>query len=55
VFRLSGFAGEGATISVAATVDESILGGLVIEIGDKYIDMSTASRIQKIKDSMLKA
>jgi len=52
---LAGFAGEGATISVSATVDESILGGLVIEIGDKYIDMSTSTRIQKIKDSMLKA
>lgn len=52
---LSGFAGEGATISVSTAVDESILGGLVVAIGDKYIDMSTASRIQKIKAAMSSA
>jgi len=52
---LTGFAPEGASLSVTTVVDGDILGGLVIEIGDKYIDMSTATRIQKIKASLQSA
>ena len=31
-------------------VDPSIMGGMVVNIGDKYIDMSTATKIRKYTD-----
>eukprot|EP00041_Stephanoeca_diplocostata_P018174 m.378918 g.378918 ORF g.378918 m.378918 type:complete len:218 (+) comp20941_c1_seq3:182-835(+) len=44
---LSGFA-PGKEIIFSTKVDASILGGLVVEIGDKYIDMSTKTKVKKI-------
>ncbi|CAO1403625.1 unnamed protein product [Diamesa serratosioi] len=38
------------TILLTATVDQSILGGMVVSIGDKYADMSVASKIKKMTD-----
>ena len=32
--------------------DESLIGGMVVEIGDKRVDMSTASKIKKLKASL---
>lgn len=32
------------------TVDTTIIGGMVASIGDKYVDMSVASKIKKYKD-----
>ena len=29
-------------------MDASLIGGMVVEIGDKYIDMSTSTKIKKI-------
>jgi F-type H+-transporting ATPase subunit O len=48
---LNGFA-QGKTLNVTDTVDAKIMGGLVIEIGDKFIDMSTATRIRKITQAL---
>ena len=33
---------------VFVQTDPSLLGGMVIEIGDKFIDMSTSSKIKKM-------
>ncbi|XP_059057233.1 ATP synthase subunit O, mitochondrial [Achroia grisella] len=35
------------TLQLTATVDPSLIGGLVVSIGDKYVDMSVASKVKK--------
>jgi len=32
--------------------DPSIIGGMVVEVGDKYIDMTTATKIKKIMQTL---
>ncbi|KAK2850291.1 hypothetical protein Q7C36_009074 [Tachysurus vachellii] len=45
---LNGFLAKGETIKLETKCDPSILGGMVVSIGDKYVDMSTKSKIQKL-------
>jgi len=40
------FIKKGQNVKVEKKVDPSILGGLIISIGDRYVDMSTASKIK---------
>ena len=40
---------EGATIQLSETIDESILGGFIVKIGDKQIDASVASQLTNLK------
>jgi len=47
---LKSFVKSGQSILITATVDPSILGGLIVSIGDKYCDMSTASKVKKYSD-----
>jgi len=42
----------GGAVVVATTVDESILGGLVVRIGDRLIDGSTKSRLVALKQQL---
>ncbi|PZC84135.1 hypothetical protein B5X24_HaOG205857 [Helicoverpa armigera] len=35
------------TLQLTAKVDPSIMGGMVVSIGDKYVDMSVASKVKK--------
>ena len=39
----------GGPVIVETQVDEGILGGLVVRIGDRLIDGSTRSRLQALK------
>jgi len=39
----------GGAVTVEMRVDESILGGLVVRIGDRLIDGSTMSRLRALK------
>jgi F-type H+-transporting ATPase subunit delta len=45
----------GMRVRLKTRVDESILGGLVVRIGDKLIDASVASQLQRMKDSLKQA
>jgi len=47
---LSGFLKKGQTLLLATHVDPSILGGMVVSIADRYVDMSTASKVKKMTD-----
>ncbi|XP_026185963.1 ATP synthase peripheral stalk subunit OSCP, mitochondrial [Mastacembelus armatus] len=45
---LKGFLQKGETIKLETKLDPSILGGMIVSIGDKYVDMSTKTKIQKL-------
>ncbi|XP_026888539.1 ATP synthase subunit O, mitochondrial [Electrophorus electricus] len=44
---LSGFLAKGETIKLETKSDPSILGGMIVSVGDKYVDMSTKTKVQK--------
>ncbi|KAJ8255550.1 hypothetical protein COCON_G00194140 [Conger conger] len=45
---LDGFLQKGETLKLETKSDPSILGGMIVSIGDKYVDMSTKNKIQKL-------
>lgn len=47
---LKAFLQKGQNLLLTAKVDPSIIGGMLISIGDKYVDMSVASKIKKYTD-----
>jgi F-type H+-transporting ATPase subunit delta len=42
----------GKTINLKATVDESIIGGLVVKVGSKMIDTSVRSKLNALQNTM---
>jgi len=48
--QLKKFVKSNETILLTAKVDPSIIGGMVVSIGDKYVDMSVASKVKKYTD-----
>ena len=47
---LKSFLTKGQTILLTTKVDPSIIGGMIVSIGDKYVDMSVSSKIKKYTD-----
>ncbi|XP_049833902.1 ATP synthase subunit O, mitochondrial [Schistocerca gregaria] len=47
---LKGHLKQGQTLVLNTKVDPAIIGGMIVSIGDKYVDMSTASKIKKYTD-----
>ncbi|XP_051869411.1 ATP synthase subunit O, mitochondrial [Pristis pectinata] len=45
---LNGFLKKSETLKLETKTDPSILGGMIVSIGDKYVDMSTKTKIQKL-------
>ncbi|XP_037531820.1 ATP synthase subunit O, mitochondrial [Nematolebias whitei] len=45
---LKAFLQKGETIKLESKSDPSILGGMIVSIGDRYVDMSTKTKIQKL-------
>uniref|UniRef100_A0A915C5L5 ATP synthase peripheral stalk subunit OSCP, mitochondrial n=2 Tax=Parascaris univalens TaxID=6257 RepID=A0A915C5L5_PARUN len=52
---LQKFAKPGQKLNVSILVDPAILGGLIVNINDRYVDMSIASRIKKYEQALLTA
>lgn len=50
---LAAFTKKGEKILLTKKIDPSILGGMVVSIGDKYVDMSIATKI-KLYTSVIK-
>ncbi|XP_053312498.1 ATP synthase subunit O, mitochondrial [Spea bombifrons] len=49
---LNGFLAKGEVLKLETKTDSSILGGMIVCVGDKYIDMSTKAKIQKLTNIM---
>ncbi|XP_059475034.1 ATP synthase subunit O, mitochondrial [Neocloeon triangulifer] len=47
---LNGFLKKGQTILLTTKVDPELLGGMIVSIGDKYVDMSIASKVKKMTE-----
>lgn len=47
---LKGFIQKGESIVLTTKVDPSIIGGMIVSVGDKYVDMSVSSKIKKYTD-----
>lgn len=44
------FEGAAADFTVETTIDESLLGGLTVQIGDRFMDLSTRTELRKLTD-----
>lgn len=51
----SSFVGEGKTLKVSNQINPDILGGLVVEVGDKTVDLSIASKVAKLNSALNEA
>lgn len=51
----SSFVGDGKTLKVSNQVNPDILGGLVVEVGDKTVDLSIASKVAKLNSALNEA
>ncbi|XP_076760007.1 ATP synthase subunit O, mitochondrial [Xylocopa sonorina] len=47
---LQKFLKKGQTLLLTTKVDPSIIGGMLVSIGDKYVDMSVAAKVKKYSD-----
>lgn len=47
---LKAFVKKGQTIKLTTRIDPSIIGGMIVSIGDKYVDMSTAAKVKKYSE-----
>jgi F-type H+-transporting ATPase subunit O len=51
----SSFVGEGKTLKLSNDVNPDILGGLIVEVGDRTVDLSIQSKVSKINQSLAEA
>ena len=47
-----GMAGAGKKVNVEVQVDPNILGGLQVQVGEKFLDLSVASRVSSLSASL---
>lgn len=48
----SSFVGEGKTLKVSNKVNADILGGLIVEVGDRTVDLSVSNKIAKLNKAL---
>lgn len=47
---LKSFLKSNETVNLRLTIDPTIIGGMIVSIGDRYVDMSVATKIRKYTD-----
>lgn len=47
---LKAFLKKGETLLLTTSVNPELMGGMVVSIGDKYVDMSIASKVKRYTD-----
>jgi len=47
---LKSFLKQGEKLLLTTKVDPAIIGGMIVSVGDKYVDMSIASKVKKYSD-----
>nr|CAG4642069.1 EOG090X0EB8 [Eurycercus lamellatus] len=52
---LSGFLQKGQSLQLTTKIDPNIVGGLVVVIGDRYIDMSLSTKIERYSNLLKQA
>ncbi|KAM9032105.1 ATP synthase subunit O, mitochondrial [Sarcophilus harrisii] len=52
---LNGFLSKGQVLKMEVKTDPSIMGGMIVRIGEKYVDMSAKTKIQKLSRIMREA
>ncbi|XP_015380239.1 PREDICTED: ATP synthase subunit O, mitochondrial [Diuraphis noxia] len=52
---LQAFSKKGETIKLELKVDPTLIGGMIVSIGDKYVDMSVATKIKKYTEIIQEA
>ncbi|KAM9929162.1 hypothetical protein OXX59_001365 [Metschnikowia pulcherrima] len=48
----SSFVGDGKTLKISNQVNPEILGGLIVDVGDKTVDLSIASKVAKLNSAL---
>ncbi|KAF3992694.1 hypothetical protein FT663_02207 [Candidozyma haemuli var. vulneris] len=48
----SSFVGDGKTLKINSVVSPEILGGLVVEVGDKTLDLSISSKVARLNQTL---
>lgn len=51
----SSFVGDNKTLKISNTVNPDLLGGLVVEVGDKTVDLSVSARVSKLNQVLSEA
>lgn len=51
----SSFVGEGKTLKLSNDVNPDLLGGLVVEVGDRTVDLSVSARVSKLNQTLSEA
>ncbi|KAM7247975.1 hypothetical protein CapIbe_000014 [Capra ibex] len=49
---LKSFLSKGQVLKLEVKIDPSIMGGMIVRIGEKYVDMSAKTKIQKLSRAM---
>lgn len=51
----SSFVGDGKTLKISNDINPEILGGLIVEVGDKTVDLSISSKVSKLNQTLREA
>ena len=51
--RVAAWQGAGAKMTIETRIDPSLINGMTIEVGDKYLDLSVSTQLKKLHQLLL--